>query len=166
MPLSGLSEGTPMHTGRPSSGQDCPLSTPYLPEWGRCMLPVSCWLPCMFPSSCTDWFRDDHFGDPLGYVVSCPDMSVGARGIMYPHCVMRMGLRVCTYLGPSPSRMLIACRLFSRVIGPKLVPVMGAPLVPSCTPVSGRHEFPDPFAQRPFFPGENGLCPYYPYFCP
>ena len=51
---------------------------------------------------------------------------------------------------PPPPRILIAFLLFSRVIGPKLVRVMGAPPVPSCMPVSGRQERPDPFAPRPF----------------
>ena len=34
-PLSGLSEGTHMRTGRSSSGQDCPLSKMSPPEWVR-----------------------------------------------------------------------------------------------------------------------------------
>ena len=45
MPLWGLSVGTHRLTGHPSSGQDCPLSTPSPPERGRCTLPVSCFSP-------------------------------------------------------------------------------------------------------------------------
>ena len=51
---------------------------------------------------------------------------------------------------PPPPSILIASRLFTRVIGPKLVPVMGAPPVPSCMPVFERQERPDPFAPWPF----------------
>ena len=41
-PLTGLSEGTHMRTGRSSSGQDCPLSKTSPPEWVRRILPISC----------------------------------------------------------------------------------------------------------------------------
>ena len=62
-------------------------------------------------------------------------------------------------MSDQPPRILIACWLFSRVTGPKLMTVIVALSVPSCTPVSKRHERPDPFAPRPFpffgiLPGE------------
>ena len=81
-----------------------------------------------------------------------PEMSVGAalqRGSCTStvRCAWPKGLHLSR---TRPQRILIACRLFSRVTGPKLVTVMGAPPMPSCTPVSERQECPDPFAPQPF----------------
>ena len=67
-----------------------------------------------------------------------PEVSGGGsvtKGILYPHCTMRM-TQGSAPISDQPPRILIAFRLSSRVIGPKLVPVMGAPPVPSCMPVS------------------------------
>ena len=44
IPFSGLSVGMHRRTGRPRSGQDCPLSMPSPPEQEICTLPVSCSL--------------------------------------------------------------------------------------------------------------------------
>ena len=41
-PLSGLSEGMHTRTGRPSSGQHCPLSKTPPPKWVRRILPILC----------------------------------------------------------------------------------------------------------------------------
>ena len=76
-------------------------STPLLPcEQGTigCKSPGEwSWLDrSLVPQPCTDWLRDDHFRDPLGYVVSCPwSLSGGSvtKGILYPHCTMRMTQR-------------------------------------------------------------------------
>ena len=73
------------------------------------------------------------------------------KGILYPHCTKRMTHRSAPISSQAPDNFT-ACRLFSRVNGPKLVTVMGAPLVPSCTPVSERYKHPNPFTPRPFPP--------------
>ena len=122
----------------------------------------------LFRSSCTDWFRDDHFKDPLGYVVSCPwSLSGGSvtKGILYPHCTMRMTQRSAPISDQAPPRILIASRLFSRVIGPKFVRLMGAPPVPSYTPASECQGRSGPFLLHGLFPygriaRRNGLCPW------
>ena len=111
----------------------------------------------LFRSSCTDWLRDDHLRTPWGMWSLVPEAQWRQRhkGDLVPPLYDAHNPKVCTYLGPSPPpppRILIASRLFSRVIGPKFVQLMGAPPVPSCTPASERQGRSGPFLLHGLFP--------------
>ena len=80
-------------------------------------------------SSYTDSFRDNHFGDPLEYLVFCPKGD--HKDDHVPHCTMH----ITQFLHLSWTkilRILISCQLFSRVIGMKFVAGKQASPVSPC----------------------------------